>query len=116
MADGGDNSEHRDNRPDTIRRQVVIAVRTVVDVPTGWTEDEVRKYAETEICRRDIILSVADEIEYDIEERKAGRRPAKTDLCDVCALSTVKLVPIVDEVESKWLENLGLEEDDEKGN
>lgn len=113
MADGGDNSEHWGNQPDNVRRQVVFAVRTVVDVPAGWTEDEVRRYVEKEVCRRDLIMTLAEEIDFDSQERQAGRRPVNTELCDVCMLSTVKLVPVEDEVESEWLDNLGFETEDD---
>lgn len=112
MADGGDNSERRDNRPDTVRRQVVIAVRTVIDIPADWTEAETKHFVENDFCPRELFMALADEIDYDNEEIKEGRRAMK-EKCDVCLLSTLRLVPPEQEIQSNWLENFGLEEEDE---
>lgn len=113
MFDGCD-SERWDGEPETVRRQVILSVYTVIDVPVSMTEDEVRKLVSEETCRRDIIMQLADEIVYDSEQRKAGKRPLdKTQLCAVCKLSTVKLLPKEEELQEEWLEHFGYSDEDE---
>ena len=101
MFDGVDNE--RDDEPDVVRRQVILTVRAVIDVPVGLDEAGVQSLINN-TCKSDFIMALAEEISYDDE----------SGACHICELSSAKLVPVEEEVESEWLDNLGEHADEEE--
>lgn len=89
-----------------VRRQVVLVVRTVVDVPVEWTEEQVRLHVEQQRCKSHFIMPLAEAIAYDDEEGE----------CHICGHATARLIPIAVEVKSEWLDKIGCFEDDEDEN
>jgi hypothetical protein len=93
MADGGDNEPERE---DLVRRQVVLTVRCVVDVPVFLDEAAVRHFVQEHLCKSDLVMSLAERIAHD-DEKGA---------CNVCSHASVELVPAANEVSCLWLDSL----------
>lgn len=90
------DGEGKDDEPKMIRRQVMLTVRCVVDVPAYMDEDAVQFEVEEHLCKSDLIMSLAERIAYDDEKGE----------CNVCLHAEAKLVPVASEVPSRWLNSL----------
>lgn len=92
MADGGDNEPNER----LVRRQVILTVRCIIDVPEHCDEESVQFLVEQSSCRSDFIMSLAEQIAHDDTKGE----------CNVCVNATATLVPVSEEVKSPWLDNL----------
>lgn len=92
MADGGDNEPSED----TVRRQVLLKVICVVDVPADMLEDEVRFLVEEQMCKSGLIMSLAEQINDDDKEGE----------CNVCMVAETQLIPTTAEIQFPWLDKL----------
>lgn len=91
MADGGDNEPEED----VVRRQVILTVRCVMDFPVHFDEGDMHAFIAN-MCKSDLIMSLAEQIAYD-DEKGA---------CNVCSHAEAVLVPVSEEVQCLWLDNL----------
>ncbi len=77
----------------TVRRQVLLTTRVVIDVPEDWDEAMIQFWLSgSSMCLGQLILDAADEVRYD------------GDNCNACSLSTAKLVPVAEEVKRACLD------------
>jgi hypothetical protein len=95
VADGGDN-EPPDDREGLVRRQVILTVRCVIDVPNFLDEDGVRFFVEEQLCKSDLVMSLAEQIAHDDEIGE----------CNMCINASATVVPLSAEVQSAWLDSL----------
>lgn len=90
------DGEKDGDEPPMVRRQVMLTVRCVIDVPAYMNEDAVQFLVEESSCKSDLIMSLAEKIAYDDEKGE----------CNMCLHAEAKLVPMSNEVQSDWLASL----------